>query len=75
MPTAIITIIIKGNRHATANIDTNVIITRAVPRKTLNKKSKISYNIFIVEFIKIISRKIREYFLDLLFERNNAYLL
>lgn len=43
MPTPII---IKGNRHATANIDTNVIITREVPRKTLNKKSKISYNIF-----------------------------
>lgn len=47
MPTPII---IKGNRYASANVNMNVIITseitREVPRKTLNKKSKISYNIF-----------------------------
>ena len=47
MPTPII---IKGNRYASANVNMNVIITSEitseVPRKTLNKKSKISYNIF-----------------------------
>ena len=68
MPTPII---IKGNRYASANVNMNVIITSEitseVPRKTLNKKSKISYNIFICKFIKIISRKIREYFLEFLF--------
>lgn len=73
MPTPII---IKGKRQATANIDMNVIITREVPRNTLKKNSKISYNIlYAVEFIKIISRIIRVYLLDLLFERKNAYLL
>jgi hypothetical protein len=73
MPTPII---INGNRHATANIAMNVIITREVPRNTLKKNSKISYNIlYAVEFIKIISRKTGVYLLDLLFERKNAYLL
>lgn len=54
----------------------NVIITKEVPRNTLKKNSKISYNIlYAVEFIKIISRITRVYLLDLLFERKNAYLL
>ena len=56
MPTPII---IKGNRYATANINMNVIITSEitseVPKNTFKKNSKISYNIFICKFIKIIA--------------------
>lgn len=65
MPTPII---IKGNRYTTANIDINVIITSEVPKNTFIKKnSKISYNIFICKFIKIIFKKLRVYLLALLF--------
>lgn len=51
MPTPIITIIIKGNRYATANVNMNVIIitseiTSKVPKNTFKKNFKISYNIF-----------------------------
>lgn len=56
-------------------IITSEIITSKVPKNTFKKNFKISYNIFLVEFIKIISRKIREYLLDLLFERKPANLL
>ena len=76
MPTPII---IKGNRYASANVNMNVIITSEitseVPRKTLNKKSKISYNIFICKFIKIIFKKLRVYLLALLFGSEKVYLL
>ena len=64
MPTPII---IKGNRYTTANIDINVIITSKVPKNTFKKNSKISYNIFICKFIKIIFKKLRVYLLALLF--------
>lgn len=68
MPTPII---IKGNRYATANINMNVIITSEitseVPKSTFKKNSKISYNIFICKFIKIIFKKLRVYLLALLF--------
>ena len=66
MPTPIITIIIKGNRYATANINMSVIITSEVPKNTFKKNSKISYNIFICKFIKIIFKKLRVYLLAFL---------
>ena len=68
MPTPII---IKGNRYATANINMNVIITSEItseiPKNTFEKNSKISYNIFICKFIKIIFNKLRAYLVALLF--------
>lgn len=68
MPTPII---IKGNRYASANVNMNVIITSEitseVPKNTFKKNSKISYNIFICKFIKIIFKKLRVYLLALLF--------
>ena len=72
MPTPII---IKGNRYATVNINMNVIITSEVPKNTFKKNSKISYNIFICKFIKIIFKKLRVYLLALHKEKKNAYLL
>ena len=72
MPTPII---IKGNRYTTANIDINVIITNKVPKNTFKKNSKISYNIFICKFIKIIFKKLRVYLSNFTFGSKNAYLL
>ena len=68
MPTPII---IKGNRYASANVNMNVIITSSeitseVPKNTFKKNSKISYNIFICKFIKIIFKKLRVYLLAFL---------
>ena len=42
-------------------------ITSEVPKNTFKKNSKISYNIFICKFIKIIFKKLRVYLLALLF--------
>lgn len=57
----------------------NAIINMEIPRNNLIKNSKILYNILwcriYKNFLEIISRKIREYFLDLLFERKNDNLL
>ena len=72
-------IIIKGERQHTTKIAMNVIINMEIPRNNLIKNSKILYNILwnriYKNFLEIISRKIREYFLDLLFERKNEYSL
>lgn len=72
-------IIIKGERQHTTKIAMNIIINMEIPRNNLIKNSKILYNILwsriYKNFLEIISRKIREYFLDLLFERKNEYSL
>ena len=72
-------IAIKGERQHTTKIAMNIIINMEIPRNNLIKNSKILYNILwnriYKNFLEIISRKIREYFLDLLFERKNDNLL